>query len=132
MMASMTNLSSYSYNFVSSSSVSSKLYVPVKPSNVIYAQFNHISGVAAKNGQTGVSISKIRILNSLIENFTRLKTNSANNPEVKETNLSSEQVDALIKTYQEKLESALAMSEVTPYVLQAKSSISGQLFSLSV
>ena len=51
----------------------SKLFVPVNPSAVVYAQFDHISGVAARQGQTGVSVSKIRILNTLIDQLVIMK-----------------------------------------------------------
>ena len=54
MMTNISNLSPYSYNGIASGGASGKLYVPVNPANVIYAQFDHISGVAAKKGQHGV------------------------------------------------------------------------------
>jgi hypothetical protein len=72
MISNITNLNPYSYH-VSSSGASGKLFVPVNPSAVIYAQFNHISGIAAPKGQNGVSLSKIQILNSLIDNLSRIK-----------------------------------------------------------
>ena len=65
MMTNISNLSPYSYNGIASGGASGKLYVPVNPANVIYAQFDHISGVAAKKGQHGVSITKIQILKKL-------------------------------------------------------------------
>ncbi|MBQ0050686.1 MAG: hypothetical protein KBT11_01325, partial [Treponema sp.] len=64
MSAVSLNVNSYSYNAIASGG-SGKLYVPVKPSNVIYSHFEHVAGVAAKPNQQGVSISKIQILNSL-------------------------------------------------------------------
>ena len=36
-----------------------KLYVPVTKSSLMYSHFEHVSGVVAKNGQSGTSISKI-------------------------------------------------------------------------
>jgi len=39
----------------------------VAPSAVIYAQFKHISGVAAPDGQRGVSLARLQLLDLLIE-----------------------------------------------------------------
>jgi hypothetical protein len=43
-----------------------KLYVPVSPSQVVHAQFDHVAGIPASNGE-GVSISRIQILNTLLD-----------------------------------------------------------------
>ena len=59
------NANNFNYAGVVSSG-HGKLYVPVSQSNVIYAHFDHVTGVAAKPNQKGVSISKIQILNSLL------------------------------------------------------------------
>lgn len=132
MMTSMHNLSPYSYNGIASSGASGKLYVPVSPSSVIYAQFDHISGVAAKGGQRGVSISKIQILNTLIENLSKIKTTSKTNPAVKETHLSDEQVDALIETYQKQIQQSVAQAKNTPAILGGVKPQAGALFSIEV
>ena len=67
------------YSFAAVSSVSSaagKLYVPVAPALVGYSQFKHVAGVAAGKGQSGVNISKISILNALIERLAGIKKGS--------------------------------------------------------
>lgn len=126
----MHNLSPYSYNSVASYGAGGKLYVPVSPSSVIYAQFDHISGIAVKGDQRGVSVSKIQILNSLIENLSRIKSTAKNNPVVKETHLSDEQVDNLIKNYQTQLKQTVAQASSNPYLLSGVKPQSGSLFSI--
>ena len=116
-------LSSFSYNSSSMAAVAGKMYVPVSKSALLYSHFDHVSGVAASNGQSGVSISKLRILNSLIERVSAIK-----NEPVKQfgENLPSNQVDQLIQNYQKQLKQALQ----TPYILNGAQPLAGDLFSL--
>ena len=65
---------SSAYTSVSSTGTANKLYVPVNKSSLIYSHFDHVSGVAVKKGQQGVSISKIQILNTLIDNLSSIKS----------------------------------------------------------
>ena len=132
MMTSMNNLSPYSYSSFASGSSSGKLYVPVNPSSVIYAQFDHISGVAAKSGQHGVSVSKIQILNTLIENLAKIKSTSKQNPAIKETQLSDKQLDALIENYQTQIKQAVTQAQTTPYILAGTAPQTAALFSIDI
>lgn len=129
MMTNISNLSPYSYNGIASGGVSGKLYVPVNPANVIYAQFDHISGVAAKKGQHGVSITKIQILNTLIENLTKIKTQSSSS-EYQQMHLSDEQVDVLIKNYQQQIKQAVTQAQSVQYTAAGINSLSGALFAI--
>ena len=113
-------LSSFSYG--STAAVAGKMYVPVSKSALLYSHFDHVSGVAAGNGQNGVSISKLRILNSLIERVSAIK----NEPVKAVKDISPEQADALIKNYQQQIQQALK----TPYILNGAQPMVGDLFSL--
>jgi len=125
MISNITNLNPYSYH-VSSSGASGKLFVPVNPSSVIYAQFDHISGIAASEGQQGVSVSKIQILNTLIENLSRIKSN----PNMSKTlQVSEEQADALIKNYQQQIAQAVQATQ-TAFALNGARPNIGALFSI--
>ncbi len=126
MISNITNLNPYSYH-VSSSGASGKLFVPVQPSAVIYAQFNHISGIAAPKGQSGVSISKIQILNSLIENLSKIR--GAENSPKKNVRLTDGQVDALIKNYQKQIAQAVQASQAQ-FMLNGAKPEMGALFSV--
>lgn len=128
MISTIHSLNAYSYNSLASSGgASGKLYVPVNPSAVIYAQFNHISGIAARKGQNGVSISKIQILNTLIENLSRMKNTAL--PKRNEI-MSDGQADALIKNYQAQIQAATQLAKSTPYALAGVQPQAGALFSL--
>nr|MCR4899441.1 hypothetical protein [Treponema sp.] len=78
-------------------------------------------GVAASSGQNGVSISKIRILNSLIEHMSAIR----NEVPQTVTDISPERADALIKNYSQQLQQALQ----TPYILSGAQPMAGDLFS---
>ena len=127
MISNITNLNPYSYH-VSSSGASGKLFVPVSPSAVIYAQFNHISGVAAPKGQSGVSISKIQILNSLIENLSKIK--GAQNSKTKSVKLTEGQVDVLIEKYQKEIARSVQASQAQ-FMLNGAKPEAGALFSIN-
>lgn len=126
MISNITNLNPYSYH-VSSSGASGKLFVPVQPSAVIYAQFNHISGIAAPKGQSGVSISKIQILNSLIENLSKIK--GVQNSPKKTVRLTDGQVDALIQNYQKQISQAIQASQAQ-FMLNGAKPEMGAVFSI--
>ena len=124
MISSFGILNPYSYGAFASGSASVKLYVPVNPMAVIYAQFDHISGIAARQGENGVSISRIQILNTLIEHLTAIKSE----PKTSITNLSDKQVDALIRNYQQQIQQVV---HSTPFILSGVQPQSGALFSLN-
>ena len=115
-------LAGFSYSNSSIVAAAGKMYVPVSKSALLYSHFDHVSGVAAGNGQSGVSISKLRILNSLIERVSAIK----NEPAKTLKEVSPDQADALIQNYQKQLQQALQ----TPYILNGAQPQAGDLFSL--
>ncbi len=127
MISNITNLNPYSYH-VSSSGASGKLFVPVSPSAVIYAQFNHISGIAASKGQNGVSISKIQILNSLIENLSRIR-GTQNSPK-KSVKITEAQADALIQKFQKQIAQSIQANPANA-MLNGTIPQAGALFSVN-
>lgn len=125
MVSNIRNLNPYSYP-ISANGLSGKLFVPVNPTAVIYAQFDHISGIAARNGQHGVSLSKIQILNTLIENLSRIKSS----PDTQKVlQVSEEQADALITNYQQQIAQAVQASQ-TAFALNGARPSAGALFSI--
>ena len=115
-------LAGFSYSNSSMVAAAGKMYVPVSKSALLYSHFDHVSGVAAGNGQNGVSISKLRILNSLIERVSAIK----NEPAKTLKEVSPDQADALIQNYQKQLQQALQ----TPYILNGAQPQAGDIFSL--
>ncbi|WP_296332890.1 hypothetical protein [uncultured Treponema sp.] len=122
------NANSFNYSGVVSSSGHGKLYVPVAQSNVIYAHFDHVTGVAAKPNQQGVSISKIQILNSLLNQLISMK----NKPKLdaKAEEMSDSQLDALIQSTQSKIQTNVQIAQATGYGLAGAAPQSGAIFSL--
>ena len=123
MAVSTSYINAFSYSStISNGGASGKLYVPVSRSSLIYSNFDHVSGVAVKTGQQGVSISKIRILNSLIDRLASIK----NEPKKSVQDISDKQADALIKNYQKQISQAMQ----PPYIVNGAKSLPGELFQI--
>jgi hypothetical protein len=86
--------------------------VPVSPGNYIYSHFKHVSGVPAAEGSRGVSISKLKILDVLIEQLAQMKKRPDPAPDA---GLSDGQIDALIDQYQGQIRQAQAAAGAMPY-----------------
>lgn len=128
-MVDSISLNAYSYNGIVSGS-SGKLYVPVNPGSVIYSQFDHISGVAASGDKAGVSISKIQILNSLLNQLITMR----NQPKMEyadDGSLNEDQMNSLIQNYQSQIQNEIEKAEVTGYGLAGNQIQPGALFSIS-
>ena len=123
MAVSTSYINAFSYtSTISNGGGSGKRYAPVSRSSLIYSNFDHVSGVAVKTGQQGVSISKIRILNSLIDRLASIK----NEPKKSVQDISDKQADALIKNYQKQISQAMQ----TPYIVNGAKSLPGELFQI--
>lgn len=124
------NASSFNYSGVVSNGGHGKLYVPVAQQNVIYAHFDHVTGVAAKPNQKGVSISKIQILNSLLNQLISMKSKPQLDAKVEE--MSDSQLDALIQSTQTKIQTNIQVAQATGYGLAGAAPEAGAVFSLDV
>lgn len=118
---------SSAYSNVVTSGHSSKLYVPVSKSSLLYSHFDHISGFVAKNGQSGVSISKIQMLNTLIDHLSSIKNGKVPSASRQAT---PEQIDSLIENYQTQIKQAVKAAETTPYQLAGVRPQAGALFTI--
>jgi hypothetical protein len=104
-----------------------RMSVPVRPAQTVYAQYKHISGVPAAPDQTAVPLSRIRILDSLIENLNRMK----NSPVAEASpNATPEQTDALIRRYAAELHQAV-VSAPESFGTLAGAASSGMVLRLS-
>lgn len=123
MTTNLGNIGTFTYSSSFASGAAGKLYVPVSRTALLYSNFDHISGVVAKDGQQGVSISKIRILNSIIERLSAIK----NEPKESITDISDDQAQVLIEQYQKQLKSTV---QNTPYLLAGAKPQAGELFAI--
>ena len=94
------NASSYSNLFAGNSG---SLSIPVSPSAVGYAQFDHVHGVAALPGQSGVPLSRVKILDTLINQLVSLKNNPPVPSKEEIKGLDASQMDELIKNMQRQI-----------------------------
>jgi len=91
---------------------SGRMSLPVAPGMVIYSHFRHVSGTPAPEGTQGVNISKLKILDTLIEQLSKMKKQSVDFGAVNETD--EKRVNALIEQYQKQIKAAQAVSIYTP------------------
>jgi len=92
-----------------------RTYVPVKPSQYGYAQFKYVAGYPARNGQAGVSVDKIKILNTLIDQLVTMKQKNIQPKVSARGELSDDQINVLIKQYQNQIKTVTAAAENLPY-----------------
>jgi len=100
--------------------------LPVAPGLVIYSHFKHVSGTPAPEGTQGVNITKLRILDTMIEQLSKMK----NKPSTDFGNLDGndeQRINALIEQYQKQIKAAQAVSVYTPAAPAA-----GALFSITI
>ena len=124
------NANNFNYSGIVSNGGHGKLYVPVAQSNLIYAHFDHVTGVAAKPNQKGVSISKIQILNSLLNQLISMKNQPK--PNIAPENMDDSQLDALIQSTQSKIQTNIQVAQATGYGLAGAAPQAGAVFSLDV
>ncbi|UTY28214.1 hypothetical protein [Treponema putidum] len=103
-------------------SAGGRAYVPVKPSQVLYAHFKYVSGFAQNQGQSGMSIDKLRILNSIIDQLVSMKTNEAQKAELTksaaaqvESEITENQIDGLLDYYHNQIKNTMIQTENIGY-----------------
>jgi hypothetical protein len=105
--------------------------LPVSPSAYIYSHFKHVSGVPAPEGVQGVNISRLKILDTLIEQLSRMKQQPK--PYFGPQDESAEKrIDALIDQYENQIRAAQAAQAAAPYASASAAPASGAVFSLGV
>ena len=112
-----------------SMSQSGRTSVPVAPSSFIYSQFKHISGVPAPDGMSGVSISKLKILDTLIDQISKMKKqpDPPINMNFQETD---PQLGSLIDKYQDQIRKIQTDGAKSMYPPQAP--MIGAIFNIAV
>ena len=104
-----------------------KTSLPVSPSAAIYAQFEHVYGTPAPEGVQGVNINKLKIIDTLIEQLSRMKGEP--NPLFELSGQTEEnRINVLIEQYQTQIrQMANAQNPFAPAAPQL-----GAIFSISV
>lgn len=130
MISNIGTMNAYSYNSAIGGTGSNKIYVPVNPNFVVHAQLEHISGVAAKNNQEGINITKIQILNTLIDQVATA-TNKSNITKPSKS-LNNQELNFLISDYHNQINHAISLAESNPFMPGPIAVQNGSLFSISV
>jgi hypothetical protein len=91
-----------------------KMFLPVQPAAFIYSQFKHVSGVLAPEGVQGVTINKLAIIDTLIEQVSKMDKRPTFYA-IMEDQGTETRTDALIAQYQDQVRSIQAASAGTPY-----------------
>jgi len=87
--------------------------LPVAPGMVIYSHFKHVSGIPAPEGTQGVNITRLKILDTLIEQLSKMKKQEALNLDIG-SEQDERRINALIDQYQKQIKVAQAAAPYTP------------------
>ena len=114
---------------------SGRASVPVSPSAYIYSHFEHVSGVPAPEGVKGVNIDKLKILDTLIGQLTRMKQQIEPSESLESMAIGTDQgnekrINNLIEQYQNQIRTTQAANANNPYAAPAP--LVGAIFSISV
>lgn len=94
----------WGYNQITTSTKAGKIGLPVASKALLYSHYKHVQGYSSGDNSQNVPISKIRILNNLIENLTRMKRDSSLKNSITSTEkTSSEATSRLIDSYSKEL-----------------------------
>ncbi len=115
MLSNVGPLRTMSYTMISSVSAGGRAYVPVAPNQFVYSQFRYVAGIPARGGQQGVSVDKIKILNTLIDQLVSMKQKNIQPKLAEKGEMSDNQINALIDQYQEQVKAVTAIASELPY-----------------
>jgi len=103
--------------------------MPVSPSSYIYAQFEHVNGVRAPEGGQGVSINRLKIIDTLIGQISQ--TNKK--PEVFQNmeGMDNDRINYVIEQYQQQVRKIQETQANSPYMTAMSSPPrTGMLFNI--
>ena len=106
-----------------------RMSLPVSPSSYIYSQFKHVSGVPAPDGVRGVNISKLAIIDSLVDQISRMKREPEPLSGMEDQDWEN-RLSMIIDQYQNQLRKIQTASAGNPYAPSAP--FLGTLFNISV
>jgi len=113
-----------SIGYAMSAAVDGRMSLPVSPSQLIYSHFKHVSGTPAPEGTSGVNITKLKILDTMIESLSKMKGQPAAEFETASEN-DENRINALIDQYQKQIKAVQSVG----YAPAAP--ITGMLFSIT-
>ncbi|MDR2541866.1 MAG: hypothetical protein LBC80_00225 [Treponema sp.] len=117
-----------SVGYALNASSNGRMSLPVAPGMVIYSHFKHISGTPAPEGTQGVNISRLKILNTLIDQLEKTGSQAALDLDFGNLDGNDEQrINILIEQYQKQIKAAHSTGVYAP-----TAPASGLLFNITV
>jgi hypothetical protein len=104
---------------------SGRMSIPVSSSTYIYSHFKHVSGIPAPEGTQGVNISRLKILDTLIEHLSSMKKQTATNFNVP-GEIDEKQIETLIEQYQKQIK----IAQPSP-VYNSAAPVTGAIFNIA-
>ena len=117
-----------SIGYAISISQSGRVSLPVSPSSLIYAHFEHVSGVPAPDGVRGKNINKLKIIDTLVGQLSRMKQEP--DPFLGDQEDWESRVNAMIDQYQNQVRNVQVASASNPYAQAAP--LMGAVFNITV
>jgi len=101
-----------------SASQGQRVSLPVSPAMYIYSQFKHVSGVPAPEGVQGINITKLQILDSMLNELTQLKQSPKPSFEL-QGDTPEKRMNSLLEHFQAQVQQAHKANAETPYRIAA-------------
>ncbi len=113
MISNYAPVTAISYAVMPRISTGGRACFPVPANQVLYSQFKYVAGVPSDKGQNGVSIDKLKILNTLIEQLVRMKEENSQPIVTKST--AGKDLDNLIEYVNTKINAEIDVAKDTVY-----------------
>ena len=115
MISNYAPLSTLSYAAMTSISAGGRAYLPVDTKQVVYSHFQYVSGVPCNKDQNGVSIGKLKILNTLIDQLVKMRENERIDKQAT-VNSDEKSLDKMIEYVNKKIRTEISLSKNTGYI----------------
>ena len=117
MLSNYIPLATLSYAAMPRISAGGRAYLPVDSKQVVYSQFQYVAGVPRTEDQSGVSIGKLKILNTLIDQLVRMRESEQHDKLLaNQTDKGDEQtLDMMIDYVSSKIHTEIALAQEIGY-----------------
>lgn len=111
MVSNYAPLATLSYAAMPRVSTGGRAYLPVESSEFMYSHFQYVSGVPRQEDQVGISIGKLQILNTLIDQLIKLSEHNPHDALAVHNVQNMYDIDSLINYVGEKVHTEIAYNK---------------------
>ena len=115
MISNYVSLSTLSYAAMNNISAGGRTYLPVDTKQVVYSHFQYVSGVPRTKDQNGISIGKLKILNTLIDQLVKMRENERENKFLAANPADEKTLDMMIEYVNQKIHTEISLSQNIGY-----------------